>query len=223
MNTEFMDCEEEIKSVDTRASFTLTTAGDILVGPLPTFSGYTLSQRVGSTIRWKRLEVEILYYPVNTTANKSCVSELLRFGCFWDRAFNQAKCSWSDLFQDQTSGGTLTNNALSNYNTQNNDRFRVLWDDKMVTPAYSNNLSGSTTFDNMTDQQNFYTYKRWAEDYDDLYTIFRPGVTTAAAILTGGLCFFSGSIKSPFNIVPVGDINSNWGAHLRARLYFTES
>lgn len=139
----------ELKAVDTVATtYSFNTAGAVAAAPLNVpVSGAAFYQRIGNKIAMKSLQLRGLIIPSN--GNAAAVTEqICRVIIYYDRQANGAAPAVSDILLSTTSAGATSSQSYDFVNMNNRDRFLILMDEQVLTPAVG--INGATAASTVT-------------------------------------------------------------------------
>lgn len=134
----------EIKSVDVVGSSpNFSTQGAfILLNGVQEGSGFY--NRVGRKVAMRSLYITGFVKPTLSNTG-ALVQDWNRLLIFYDRQSNGAPPTLSDVLTDYDNAGATTTTALSQINMNNRDRFLILKDERIVTPAIGISGAAATT------------------------------------------------------------------------------
>lgn len=135
----------ELKCVDTAAAtYNLNTTAVFTALNIPV-EGAAFYQRIGRRIRMKSLHIRGYIIPSN--ANTAAIEQdLKRIMVIYDRQANGSAPVLADVLTGYASDGSTNSNASQHLNMNNRDRFVVLMDLQVLTPALGiNGASAAST------------------------------------------------------------------------------
>jgi hypothetical protein len=144
-------------------------------------AGY--NARVGSKIQLKTLRLTIALSPVPLTA---AALNRIHFAVIWDRQPPNTGTLpvWSEIFK----GTDGTTNVWSHPNLEQRERFRVLWEERVVMPQFK--TTGEVVSSNYP--QTDFVWDKFL-NLSGLDTMFRTSGGTLGDIATGALYFYCGA------------------------------
>lgn len=155
----------ELKSVDIPPTNTnmSTTAQFILLNP--TQEGSSFYNRIGRKISIKSLMLQGFITPTNSNASAQ-TSDYYRVMIVYDRQPNGAFPTLADVLTSYDNAGNTTSTCLDQVNMNNRDRFKVIMDERLVTPEVGVNGAASANLDgvcelNGTGQQQTFNIKKY--------------------------------------------------------------
>lgn len=191
----------EVKTVDfpeTTTSFTIFSGPPTGILITPPVLGTGTNNRIGNKVQLKSVRVRGLIQPNNNAF--STLVEILRHIIVFDRNPNGALASYADIIQAISSAGATSSTVFSSPNINNTNRFIILRDSQVVTPAAQVNITPTLTSSIAIDQ----TTKLSFDEFIPLKKLQSQFKATAGAIgdITSGalLMFFVSRGGQPWSM-----------------------
>jgi len=148
-------------------------------------SGTGYQQRIGSKIQLKTLRLTLALAPKPDTSTGGQPTKL-HFAVIWDRQPpNSATMPlWDSIFKD-TAGGS---SVWTHPNLEQRERFRVLWEERVLMPEFD--VSGS--INSSVYPQTDFVYDKFL-NLSGLDTMFKATTGELASISTGALYLYVGA------------------------------
>nr|WAE42718.1 MAG: capsid protein [Cressdnaviricota sp.] len=172
----------EVKSVDlVSATYGLNATANITAINLIT-AGSSFFNRIGRKIEMKSIQIR---GSIGITNVGNTQADYGRVMLVYDRQFNGAYPSITDILEDTVQAGTNTTNVQSGMNLNNRDRFQVIWDNRVALPP--NDASGSSVQNMQPSEFSLDVFKK----LKNLVTQYKADSSPAVVgdIATGSLLF----------------------------------
>lgn len=179
-----MRMKGEVKCLDNpQALYTLNTTASITAQNLIR-AGSSFFNRIGRKVNLKSLEFKAYVQPIRTVASQ----DYLRVMIVYDHQTNGTAPSISDIIQDIDQAGSATVNAQSSPNLNNRDRFRILYDEKILAPSITVTAGVTTNLGPVDPVQKTFEISRFIK-LKGLHTQYKADSSPAVVgdIATGGL------------------------------------
>lgn len=125
-----MRATSELKQVDVTGSQGIHSASTFVL--LNAIAGGTENwNRIGKTIRPKKLHLRLAFLPSSTTST-SLKYDSIRILVVWDKQPNGALATYPAVVQDADAAGNLTSNTMSDMCVGSIDRFKILRDKRLT-------------------------------------------------------------------------------------------